>query len=285
MRKNQCIYTVLINDNDEQQKLKMKRIFLHFVSFYVAHLCLMRSVVVFFNQKQLKRENEDGKMGERVMDLQTHLSSRESSGTLIQIIDMWSESLEVWDDKLLSEGLSEQDNVALNAPDEQTTNNMAKILWLHVDEGKSLPTRRATRKSDKLRWSDWWSFILVWCIMWSYDKNKQVQGQIEGFGNIYHLLFPEQEESRGLINTRSTNISWLLLSFWRQEEQSVLELKHLVTFGLLYYSRHPVMLSVLPLLINPIWRNSDFLLRGHLTSSLYASRESETKSTKWWEKW
>lgn len=60
------------------------------------------------------------------MDLQTHLSSRESSGTLIQIIHVWSESLEVWDDKLLSEGLSEQDNVALNAPDEQTTNNMAK---------------------------------------------------------------------------------------------------------------------------------------------------------------
>lgn len=52
----------------------------------------------------------------------THLSSRESFGILIQIINMWGESLEVWDDKLLSEGLSEQDNVALNAPDEQNTN-------------------------------------------------------------------------------------------------------------------------------------------------------------------
>lgn len=62
------------------------------------------------------------------MDLQTHLSSRESSGILIKIINMWGESLEVWDDKLLSEGLSEQDNVALNAPDGQTTNNMAKYF-------------------------------------------------------------------------------------------------------------------------------------------------------------
>lgn len=167
MRKNQSIYTVLINDKDEQQKLKMKRIWLHFLRFHIAHLYLMKSVELFFNQKQLRRENEDEKKGERVMDLQTHLSSRESSGTLIQIIHMWSESLEVWDDKLLSEGLSEQDNVALNAPDEQTTNNMAKILWLHVHEGESLPTKRVTQKSDKLQWSDWWSFILVWCIMWS----------------------------------------------------------------------------------------------------------------------
>lgn len=68
------------------------------------------------------------------MDLQTHLSFRERFGIRIQIINMWSESLEVWDDKLLSEGLSEQDNVVLNAPDEQTTNNMATLLWLHVDE-------------------------------------------------------------------------------------------------------------------------------------------------------
>lgn len=162
MRKNQCLYTVLINDKDEQQKLEMKRIWLHFLRFHIAHLYHMRSVELFFNQTQLGRENEDENM-----DLQTHLSSRESSGTLIQIIHMWSESLEVWDDKLLSEGLSEQDNVALNAPDEQTTNNTAKILWLHVDEGESLPTKRATQKSDKLQWSDRWSFILVWCIMWS----------------------------------------------------------------------------------------------------------------------
>lgn len=53
-------------------------IWLHYLRFYVAHQWC-------FNQKQLKGENEDEKGG-RVMDLQTHLSSRETSGILIQII-------------------------------------------------------------------------------------------------------------------------------------------------------------------------------------------------------
>lgn len=129
----------------------------------------------------------------------------------------------------------------MNRP--QTT--WQKILWLHVDEGESLPTKRATQKSDKLQWSDWWSFILVWCIMWSWDKNKQVQG-FSHTRNIYDLLFPEQEQSTSLINRRSTHSSWLLLSLWRQEEQDVLELQHLATFGRLRYYRHPVILSALP---------------------------------------
>lgn len=52
------------------------------------------------------------------MALQTHLSSREIFGTLIQLINMGGERLEVWDDELLAEGLSEQHNVALDTPDE-----------------------------------------------------------------------------------------------------------------------------------------------------------------------
>lgn len=62
---------------------------------------------------------DDGwKKKNRVMDLRTHLSSRESFGTLIQLINMGGEGLEVRDDELLAEGLSEQDNVALDTPDE-----------------------------------------------------------------------------------------------------------------------------------------------------------------------
>ena len=52
------------------------------------------------------------------MDLRSHLSSREIFGILIQLINMGGEGLEVWDDELLAEGLSEQDNVALDTPDE-----------------------------------------------------------------------------------------------------------------------------------------------------------------------
>lgn len=119
-----------------------------------------------------------------------------------------------------------------------------KILWLHVDEGKSLPTGRATQKSDKLQWSDWWSFILVWCVMWSYDKTKQTEGQkrvLVAQANTAYI-----SRARGKKRSDKTNISWLLLSLWGQEERSVLELKHLVTFGTLHYYRHPVMCSVLP---------------------------------------
>lgn len=53
------------------------------------------------------------------MALRTHLSSSEFFGTVIQLINMGGEGLEVWDDELLAEGLSEQDNVALDTPDEQ----------------------------------------------------------------------------------------------------------------------------------------------------------------------
>lgn len=54
----------------------------------------------------------------KVLDLRTHLSSSEFFGTLIQLINMGGEGLEVWDDELLAEGLCEQDNVALDTPDE-----------------------------------------------------------------------------------------------------------------------------------------------------------------------
>lgn len=60
------------------------------------------------------------------MALRTHLSSSEFFGILIEVIDMGGEGLEVWDDELLAEGLSEQDNVALDTPDGQTTNTMLK---------------------------------------------------------------------------------------------------------------------------------------------------------------
>lgn len=55
----------------------------------------------------------------KIVDLRTHLSSREIFGIFIQLINMGGEGLEVWDDELLAEGLSEQDNVALDTPDEQ----------------------------------------------------------------------------------------------------------------------------------------------------------------------
>ena len=56
------------------------------------------------------------------MAQRTHLSSSEFFGTFIQLINMGGEGLEVWDDELLAEGLSQQDDVALDTPDEQTTN-------------------------------------------------------------------------------------------------------------------------------------------------------------------
>lgn len=61
-----------------------------------------------------------------VMRVETHLSFREISGILIQLINMGSESLEIGNDELLAESLSEQDNVVLNTPNEQTTNSMLK---------------------------------------------------------------------------------------------------------------------------------------------------------------
>lgn len=59
---------------------------------------------------------------DRVVALGTHLSSSEFFGILIELIDMGGEGLEVWDDKLLPEGLGEQDNVALDTPDGQIAN-------------------------------------------------------------------------------------------------------------------------------------------------------------------
>lgn len=53
-----------------------------------------------------------------VVDLRAHLSSREFFGILIKLVNMGSEGLEVGDGELLAEGLSEQDNVALDTPDE-----------------------------------------------------------------------------------------------------------------------------------------------------------------------
>lgn len=71
------------------------------------------------------------------MAVRTHLSSSEFFGTVIQLINMGGEGLEVWDDELLAEGLSEQDNVALDTPDEQNHKyRHAKESWLHAVEGK-----------------------------------------------------------------------------------------------------------------------------------------------------
>ena len=52
------------------------------------------------------------------MDLRAHLSSREFFGILIKLVNMGGEGREVGDDELLAEGLSEEDNVALDTPDE-----------------------------------------------------------------------------------------------------------------------------------------------------------------------
>lgn len=44
----------------------------------------------------------------------THLTSRQFYGIVIEVIDVGAEGLEVWDNKLLPEGLGEQNDVALN---------------------------------------------------------------------------------------------------------------------------------------------------------------------------
>lgn len=44
----------------------------------------------------------------------THLTSRQFFGIVIEVINVGTKGLEVWDDKLLPEGLGEQNNVALN---------------------------------------------------------------------------------------------------------------------------------------------------------------------------
>lgn len=44
----------------------------------------------------------------------THLTSRQVFGVVMEVVHVGAEGLEVWDDKLLPEGLGEQDDVALN---------------------------------------------------------------------------------------------------------------------------------------------------------------------------
>lgn len=49
---------------------------------------------------------------------------------------MGGEGLEVGDDELLAEGLSEQDNVALDTPDEQNHKQHAETPGRHAAGGK-----------------------------------------------------------------------------------------------------------------------------------------------------
>lgn len=44
----------------------------------------------------------------------THLASRQRFGIFIEVVNVGAEGLEVWDDKLLPEGLGEQNDVALD---------------------------------------------------------------------------------------------------------------------------------------------------------------------------
>lgn len=46
----------------------------------------------------------------------THLTSRQVFGIFIEVIHVGAEGLEVWDHKLLPEGLGEQNDVALDTP-------------------------------------------------------------------------------------------------------------------------------------------------------------------------
>lgn len=62
--------------------------------------------------------------------LRTHLTFREIFGTLIQLINQGGERLEVGDDELLAEGLSEQHDVALDTPDGEST-SISKYLYYH----------------------------------------------------------------------------------------------------------------------------------------------------------
>lgn len=47
----------------------------------------------------------------------TRLPPGQVFGVVIEIVDVGAEGLEVWDDKLLPEGLGEQHNVALDTPE------------------------------------------------------------------------------------------------------------------------------------------------------------------------
>lgn len=54
----------------------------------------------------------------------THLPSREVFGVFIEVIDVGAEGLEVWNDKLLPEGLGEQNNVALDTSKTRDDNSL-----------------------------------------------------------------------------------------------------------------------------------------------------------------
>lgn len=47
----------------------------------------------------------------------THLPSWHALSVFVELVDVGAEGLEVWDDKLLPEGLSQQDDVALDTPE------------------------------------------------------------------------------------------------------------------------------------------------------------------------
>lgn len=61
----------------------------------------------------------------------THLTSRQDFGIFIEVIDVGAEGLEVWDNKLLPEGLGEQNDVALNTSrtGEKTPKRFRFVLW------------------------------------------------------------------------------------------------------------------------------------------------------------
>lgn len=69
--------------------------------------------------QKINNKHEKAKTPQNLTAVGTHLPSREVFGFLIKLVNMGGEGLEVGDDELLAEGLSEQDNVALDTPDEQ----------------------------------------------------------------------------------------------------------------------------------------------------------------------
>lgn len=52
-----------------------------------------------------------------------HLPSGQVSGVFIEVVDVGTKRLEVRDDKLLPEGLGEQNNVALDTPETEDSRN------------------------------------------------------------------------------------------------------------------------------------------------------------------
>lgn len=75
-------------EKDEQEKLKMKTIWLHFVISRAVHLHLVRLVEILTSKSEIGGLRLNRVKTMRVMELQTHLSSRERFGILIQLINM-----------------------------------------------------------------------------------------------------------------------------------------------------------------------------------------------------